>query len=97
MKAHFEDMTITIVKDADVMDDLRALQINSRGVPCIPQGKTDQGKARHGDSAVACCMLIAATQMEGGEIDFTPLPSKSDRWQEHDDKDDEITFEKGCF
>ena len=98
MKAHFEDFTINIPKDADIMDDLRALQINTRGVPCIPQGKTDQAKDRHGDSAVACCMMVAASQMEGGEIDFTPLPSKQERWGKPN-HDDDLTFnnQSGCY
>jgi phage FluMu gp28-like protein len=100
MKAHFEDFTITIPRDADIMDDLRALKINTRGVPCIPQGKTDQNKDRHGDSAVACCMLVAASQMDGSEIDFTPLPSKAERWAEKQDDDNDNDFnlnQAGCF
>jgi phage FluMu gp28-like protein len=98
MKAHFEDFTITIPKDADILDDLRALQINNRGVPCIPQGKTDQAKDRHGDSAVACCMLVAASQMDGSEIDFTPLPSKAERWADNANDDDDLTHnQSGCF
>lgn len=96
MKAHFEDFTITIPKDADIMDDLRALQINTRGVPCIPQGKTDQAKDRHGDSAVACCMMVAASQMEGGEIDFIALPGKQQRTDDNLDDDFNIN-ESGCY
>jgi len=97
MKAHFEDFTITIPKDADIMDDLRSLQINSRGVPRVPEGKTDQSKARHGDSAIACCMMVAASQMEGGEIDFIGLPSKQDRWSDSA-SDDDLQFEQsGCY
>ncbi|WP_299072865.1 terminase family protein [uncultured Paraglaciecola sp.] len=97
MKAHFEDFTITIPKDADIMDDLRALQINARGVPSIPQGKTDQAKDRHGDSAVACCMMVAASQMEGGEIAFTPLPSKQERWGKPNHNDDFKIDQSGCY
>ncbi|WP_416305200.1 hypothetical protein [Neptunicella sp. SCSIO 80796] len=96
MKAHFEDSTIMIPKDADILDDLRAIQINTRGVPCLPNTKTDQAKKRHGDSAVACCMMVAASQMEGGEIDFTPIPDKQDRWNQS--SDDDITYNQaGCY
>lgn len=96
MKAHFEDGTLSIPKDADILQDLRAIQINTRGIPCIPNGKTDQAKARHGDSAVALCMLVAASQMEGGEIAFTSIPSKRERWTESFDSD-LPSFETGCF
>jgi phage FluMu gp28-like protein len=96
MKAHFEDFTITIPKDADIMDDLRALQINTRGVPCVPNGKTDQAKDRHGDSAVACCMMVAAANMDGSEIAFTAIPSKSDRWDPRHN-DDSPNFKSGCY
>lgn len=97
MKAHFEDATITIPKDADILDDLRAIQINTRGVPAIPQGKTDQAKKRHGDSAVACCMMVAASLMEGGEIDYIALPEKQTRYTAPDDLDDLPMSQRGCY
>lgn len=96
MKAHFEDFTILLPQDADILDDLRSIKINNRGVPRIPDTKTDDKKKRHGDGAIACCMLVAASKMEGGEIDFTALPPKDERWGEQRDSDIPMTT-KGCW
>lgn len=96
MKSYFEDFSILIPKDADVLDDLRSIQINNRGVPRIPDAKTDSKKERHGDGAIACCMLVAASQMEGGEIDFISLPDKHERWNDNRDND-QPNMTKGCF
>lgn len=51
-KAGFEDRTTTIVKHDDVLEDHRAVRL-VRGVPRVPQGKTDKKGERHGDSAIA--------------------------------------------
>ncbi|PHN95905.1 hypothetical protein CSC81_17935, partial [Tenacibaculum discolor] len=51
-KAAFEDQTIRIPRDADVLSDMRAIQV-IKGIPKIPDGKTDAKKERHGDSAIA--------------------------------------------
>lgn len=58
MKAGFEDDNIAIPRDADVLDDLRAIQL-VKGIPKIPDGQTSKG--RHGDSAVAICLAYAAS------------------------------------
>ena len=98
MKSYYEDFDIIIPKDADILDDLRSIQINNRGVPRIPDAKTDDKKERHGDSAIACCMMVAASKMEGGEIDYTPLPDKNDRWNENArDADDLMYNQSGCY
>jgi len=51
-KAGFEDRTTTIVRHDDVLEDHRAVKL-VRGVPRVPQGKTDKAGQRHGDSAIA--------------------------------------------
>jgi len=51
-KAGFEDRTITIIRHDDVLEDHRAIKI-VRGVPRLPEGKTDKKGERHGDSAIA--------------------------------------------
>ena len=51
-KAGFEDRTTTIVKHDDVLEDHRAVKL-VRGVPMVPEGKTDKAGNRHGDSAIA--------------------------------------------
>lgn len=92
LKAKFEDFDIEIPKSTDVVNDLRKI-IVTNGVPQIEKGsgKGDDGKQRHGDSAVAYAMIVRASYMEGGEIDFTPLPSRADRW-DHEDEDNENTW-----
>lgn len=60
MKAAFEDDEITVPKDADVLNDLRAIQL-VKGIPKIPDGSTDSKKERHGDAAIAIAMAYAAS------------------------------------
>lgn len=51
-KAGFEDRMLTIIRHDDVLEDHRAVKL-ARGVPRVPQGKTDKAGERHGDSAIA--------------------------------------------
>ena len=93
-KAAFEDDDIAIPKDADVLADLRAIQV-IKGVPKLPDGQTasSNNKQRHGDAAIALCLAWAASTMDGGLIEFTPLPDKKNSW----DESPEESFEKGCW
>ena len=62
MKARFEDVTIAIPRSSDLLEDMRQVKLIA-GIPQIPAGKTEKdsgGAARHGDFAIACCMLVAA-------------------------------------
>lgn len=73
VKAALEDGTLVdLPKDADVLDDLRAVQM-VRGVPRIPDTRTtgqDKGK-RHGDAAIAIALAYyASREMKGGLIEF---------------------------
>lgn len=64
-KAALEDHTITIPKDGDVLDDLRALRVE-KGIPKVPDGKRVLGRdggQRHGDAAVAGFLAIAAKNL----------------------------------
>lgn len=57
-KAAFEDKTLTIPKDADVLGDLRAIQMD-RGVAKVPDSahtRGSDGRDRHGDAAIALVM-----------------------------------------
>lgn len=70
MKAHFEDGTILVAKNDEHMDDYRAIKV-LRGVPKIADkqtGKADAGSGmvRHGDAAIACCMMVHASRQDGG-------------------------------
>lgn len=71
LKAAFEDDLIRIPKDADIMDDLGAIQL-VKGVPKIPDIKTGKSKDRHGDAAIAIAMAYAASLEDAYEIDWTP-------------------------
>ena len=102
-KAAFEDDNIAIPKDADVLADLRAIQV-VRGVPKIPDGNTAKdgsasakSQQRHGDAAVALCLAWAATNMEGGLIEFTALPDKNRSDWNQEDTDDYDAFDQGCW
>lgn len=71
VKAALEDGTLVdLPKDADVLDDLRAVQM-VRGVPRITDARTtgqDKGK-RHGDAAIAIALAYFASR----EIKDAPI------------------------
>jgi phage FluMu gp28-like protein len=71
-KAAFEDQTIMMARDADVIEDHRAFKV-IRGVAKLPEirQKGKDNKKRHGDSGIAGAMAWFATRQEwGGEIEF---------------------------
>ena len=97
LKAGFEDGEITIPRDADILNDLRAIQV-IKGIPKIPDGKTDSKSGqRHGDAAIAIAMAWFASLMNSSPIEFTPLPEKTSRWDgnDNDNDDDMPSFEAG--
>ncbi|MGE4406054.1 terminase large subunit domain-containing protein [Pseudomonas sp.] len=76
-KTHFEDGTIEVPKNDEHMEDYRAVKM-VRGVPKIPDKKTGVGSAsasivRHGDAAIASCMMVYSSRQDGGEIEFQTL------------------------
>lgn len=77
VKAALEDGDLDgLPKDADVLADMRAVQV-IKGVPRIPETRTtgeDQGK-RHGDAAVAVALAYFASR----EINRGPVTVKSRR------------------
>jgi phage FluMu gp28-like protein len=77
VKAALEDGTLDdLPRDADVLADLRAVQM-VRGVPRIPETRStgeDQGK-RHGDAAVAVALAYYASR----EINLGPVSVSSRR------------------
>lgn len=72
-KAAFEDKTILIPRDRDVLDDLRAFEV-VRGIPCMPElrRKDADGQVRHGDAGIALLLAYQASRS-----DFVPC----DEWQ----------------
>lgn len=74
-KAAFEDKTILLPKDADVIKDNQAFKL-IKGVAKLPATKNtgkDQ-KKRHGDTGIAGVMAMHAAVQEGGEEwSFMPI------------------------
>jgi phage FluMu gp28-like protein len=63
-KAAFEDATISLPKDADLIEDHRAFKM-IRGVARLPEGKTQSTKGqRHGDSGIAGALAWYSTGQE---------------------------------
>ncbi|MGH7923754.1 MAG: hypothetical protein ACREQH_04090, partial [Candidatus Binatus sp.] len=69
-KAAFEDGTIEIPKDADVLGDHRAIVLE-QGVAKISERRSgSDGKGRHGDSAMAAALAFFASRAEVGRIEY---------------------------
>ena len=73
-KAAFEDGTIEIVRDRDVLDDLRAFQV-IKGVPRMPDKRTtdSDGNKRHGDAGVAVLLGHYASRRDVAPIEFESI------------------------
>ena len=73
-KAAFEDATISLPRDADVLGDLRAFEV-IKGVPRIPDRRTTDadGNKRHGDAGVSLVLAHAATRAEVTPMEFEAL------------------------
>lgn len=95
-KAAFEDDGIRVPRDADVLDDLRAIQV-IKGIPRIPDGNTGRNDQRHGDSAVALCLAHYASCNEAAPIEWTPAPDKTSRWDANPNDDDLVIGSAGGF
>jgi len=76
-KAAFEDDLISIPRDREVLDDLRALQV-VKGIPRLPEGKTGDNKNRHGDAAIAIAMAYYASLMDAVEYAYEAVPRGAD-------------------
>jgi phage FluMu gp28-like protein len=65
-KAWFEDKSILIAKDADLIEDHRFIKV-VKGIAKIPEGRTrgNDKQQRHGDAAIAGTMLCFATRQVG--------------------------------
>jgi len=79
MKAAFEDRTIIIPADVDVVDDLRQIKL-IRGIPMVPSDartKGSDGLNRHGDFAVALCLAYAASKLPPTDFSYRPVARKT--------------------
>lgn len=65
LKAGIEDKTLVLPKNADILSDFRSLRV-VKGVARVPEQRTkDRTGGRHGDSAVACAMMLDARKELG--------------------------------
>lgn len=65
LKAGIEDRTLRLPKNAGILSDFRSLRV-VKGVARVPEQRTrDKGGARHGDSAIACAMMLDARKELG--------------------------------
>jgi phage FluMu gp28-like protein len=91
MKAAFEDRTIIIPADIDVVDDLRQIKL-IRGIPMVPSDartKGSDGLFRHGDFAVALCLAYAASKRPPSEISYLAVNRRTSLDPRGDDFDDD--------
>lgn len=100
LKAEFEDFNLELPRHQTVLDDLLHIKVVN-GIPQIDKGRQKdlesqaaKGK-RHGDFAVALAMAVRASWMEGGSIDYTPLPARHGSPDEDDA--DLPSFERGAW
>lgn len=68
-KARFEDGTITVPKNDDLLEDYRAWRL-VRGVPRLPDSTTDRARQRHGDAAMAIALADYASEIETPPVDY---------------------------
>ncbi len=83
-KAAFEDGTILIPRDREVLDDHRLVKL-VRGVGRVPDERTgDKDKKRHGDSAIAGALAVAASWAAPEEYGYEAVPYRAPRMQDGD-------------
>src|SRR5579863_2932891 len=74
-KAAFEDGTIELPQDAEILADHRAL-VMEQGVARVPERRTGmvEGKRRHGDAAIAGALAYYASQTGAATIAYQAAP-----------------------
>lgn len=90
-RAAFEDRTIVLPRDVDVLVDHRAIRVE-KGIARIPENartKGSRGEQRHGDSAIAGALAYAASRTDPIEYDYTPARPVPRHAERHPDDDDE--------
>jgi phage FluMu gp28-like protein len=91
-KAAFEDGTILIPRDADILLDHRAIVVE-RGIAMVgdKRARGSDRKSRHGDSAIAAALAYFASRQDVAEIDYRPISlietRRRDPWGPPPDED----------
>ncbi|HEY1029763.1 MAG TPA: terminase family protein [Pseudomonas sp.] len=94
-KAALEDAVVSIPRDREVGDDLRAIEV-IKGIPRLPEGKTGSSKNRHGDAAIALVMAYHASMMDTTVIEFFSV-GQSGRLDDDDDDNNDEGFGAGAW
>ncbi len=75
-RAAFEDRSLVIPRDPDLLDDLLAVRME-RGIARVPENCRTRGRdggRRHGDAAVACALAWYATRSaDTGPVEYEPV------------------------
>lgn len=85
LKGEFEAFNLELPRHQTTLDDLLSIKVE-KGIPVIDKGRQKDlelqgGKGkRHGDSAISLVMAVRATWIQGGEIGYTPAPTRAARW-----------------
>lgn len=98
-KAAFEDATIVLSKDADILGDHRAL-VMDKGVARIPENartKDKKGGQRHGDSAIAGALGHFASRQDTVEYAYTPAREAEHGDNARDGQPGRARFRKGAW
>lgn len=76
LKSGIEDKALRLPKDAGILSDFRSLRV-MKGVARVPEQRTkDKTGGRHGDSAIACAMMLDARKNLGSvePWDYVGIP-----------------------
>ena len=76
LKAGIEDKTLLLPRDAGILSDFRSLRV-VKGVARVPEQRTkDKTGGRHGDSVIACAMMLDAHKELGSAEpwDYVGIP-----------------------
>lgn len=93
LKSRFESKELTIPYSPDVIDDFRLVTM-VKGIPKIPDARTaeegNRKRLRHGDTAVAECMVEHAIKNDSGyqTYEYEPVKTANTMLMLGDDNDD---------
>ncbi len=85
-KARFEDKTITLPLNEDILDDYRTVGLKD-GVPMVLERTGDDTGQRHGDGVIACALADFAERNDGndflepGDVMSAPVADRGERIQ----------------
>jgi len=88
VKTAFEDDMIEIPADAEIVADLRLVQVKG-GVPFMPALKSGVKKDRHGDSAVALMLAYSASRSALHEYDYESAATVAEDRRKRDAAEDD--------